>query len=498
MYASYPLSSSSSRFAAKAHLPDPNSPPGVELRCTDLSNGGVTSMSLSSDQFPESVRLALPPLLAQIYSAPLPTTDEFTRAATQIGALLERCCVVVAPELAEATEDFSQHVTLLESTAWKRRESLRGLIQHTRTACAKEIQADTILFRARNEETPLLEITSTSPLARASSLHDPAGRVRTPLPQTPTLQEGELRTDSPAQASSKDDSRNPHSHPDTPAAKKSQEMVYAQELYKLTLLANTRCPWRIYAVASSALLAGIANLASMILSTNVPLCSDSAFLNYMNHIRILDVCTASLATATVFFSLFSRFAFLPGGHLSVYRHPNPSRRELEPERLETIQATYSHNKECYPDCLLSAQAQQVRRNMQELAEQTQIEWELCEMLRQEKNLPPEQSSCIQKTLLEGGRVVSYANLGGMFLMALSAGAALTLRLTLDGAEPSCSTNTTSSSHDGGKDLIQYTVWPFIATALGCALLCLDAHRKHSQRQEYLARRIPGALSAADS
>jgi hypothetical protein len=274
-------------------------------------------------------------------------------------------------------------------------------------------------------------------------------------------------------------------------------MGYAKELYKLTLLANTRCRQKIYAAPSSALLAGITNLVSMLLSTNVPLCSDPAFLSYMRNIYILDYCTAGLASVTVFFSLFSRFSFLTMERLSVYNCPNPSRLELDPARLAAIEATYSRNQECYPDCLLPAQAQQVRRNMQELATQAQIDWELCNMIRQAEGLPSAQSSCIQNALLEGGRVVSPTFIGGAILMAISAVAALVLRTTLDVAEQPCSTNTTTS-HDVGKDLIQYTIWPFIATALGCALLCVDAYRKHSQRQEYLARRIPGTLSAVAS
>jgi hypothetical protein len=271
-------------------------------------------------------------------------------------------------------------------------------------------------------------------------------------------------------------------------------MRYAQELYKLTRLANTKSPWRIYAVLPFAMFAPITSLASLILSTNVPLCSDSTFSAYMNHIRGLDCGTASLAIAALITSFLSRTAFLPKKRLPVYDYSNPSRLELDPAETATIEARYSGLQIRYPDCLLPSHMQQVRKNMQELAKQTEIEWSVCCKIRRDQGLPPAQSSCIQHVVLSGAQVVSLTNICGMFLTAASAGLLAWVRASKDVAEQACPANT-MILHDDGKDLTNYAIAPFITTVIGCALLCIDAYRKHSQRQTYLEDRIPQRLSA---
>ncbi len=491
MYASCPMSSAS-LMAVAAFLPDAQQ--GVELRCYDPRSKRISLASISSDRFPETVRGDLATQLTRIYSqTPPPTPDEFRRAAVEISSLLERCCVIVPEPFTPAG------VTLSESTAWDRREALRTLIQATRAVCLDEITRETLLYPARVESSPLLlDIKQEPPFARSSSLDDAARHLPASHISTPVGREGEIpRTASPAQGSSEQDSRKPHPLHNAPLTTENREMRQAQELYQLTLLANTLSPWKIYAVTPCALIAPITNLASLILSTNVPLCNDPAFLGYMDSIRALDCCTASLAIAAVFTSFLSRVAFLPRHRLPVYKCDNPSRMELELANTTAIETTHANTKTFYPDCLLSTSTQQVRKNMRELAKQAAIEWELCEQIRRAQGLPPAQSSCIQKTLLDGARVVSLPNICGMILMATSAGLLAWIRASHDIAEQICRANTTTNTtippHDAGKDLTNYTIAPFITTFIGCVLLCMDAYRKHAQRQAYLMDRVPETL-----
>lgn len=491
MYAIIPLSSSSPTVAVEAKV-TPSTTPGEPATIEYLFKNTITK-----DSLPNQVLFNGEDSLSALEKRELDlerrkiqigiNRTQFNQLATAIAEILQKYCVTPpSPSAAAAAASAAPSFSLQPSTLYKRKKTISELIEKSQTLLTKAPEELGLLDpEGPSDNPPVLEIHESTSKGREGS-----GRSSKQELDEPGSEHVSTAVDRSQHVSSLEDRGTPR--PSITAPKtcgKRAETLQEQALYNRTQRLNAQATPTVFLPLPFAGIALITNLVGLLLTTNIPSCTDGSESSHKTIVYAFNWITAGFSCLAAIASCFSRSAIL-STQIPSYKFQNPSILELSQQETAEISHQIARQKGWYPDCLLPSRARQIRENMLTLGKYARIDRKIADKIAGAHGKKISDSQSIENQYIGHSRVISKLNLFGMLAMVGSTAGQITLLFTEDPTVLDCNQHPSSlsgsSSHDLRNDLTNDSAAPFIITFIGCTLLVIDAFRKWSHNKDFLA------------